>query len=140
LTAAGRALRLASVESPETRNPCPCCGHLTLRMPTGSHELCPVCFWEDDLVQLRWPDYSGGANRPALIDAQRTYADVGAKEARVTAYVRPPTPDEPIDPGWRPVDVVTDSFEPRGSGRAPWPEDRSVLYWWRPTFWRAPQD
>jgi hypothetical protein len=24
-----------------------------------------VCFWEDDGVQLRWPDWSGGANSPA---------------------------------------------------------------------------
>jgi hypothetical protein len=31
--------------------------------PPGSYEICPVCFWDDDLVQLRWPTYAGGANK-----------------------------------------------------------------------------
>ncbi|MFF1900798.1 CPCC family cysteine-rich protein [Streptomyces sp. NPDC058206] len=35
--------------------PCVCCGHLTLGEPPGSYEICSVCFWEDDRVQLRWP-------------------------------------------------------------------------------------
>ncbi|WP_448262693.1 CPCC family cysteine-rich protein [Microbacterium aurum] len=51
----------------QTVHPCPCCGHLTLGQPPGSYELCPVCFWEDDAVQLRWPTYPGGANRPSLM-------------------------------------------------------------------------
>lgn len=29
----------------------------------GSYEICPVCFWEDDRVQFRWPAMSGGANK-----------------------------------------------------------------------------
>lgn len=35
--------------------PCPCCGHLVHEAPPGSFQICPVCGWEDDLVQLRWP-------------------------------------------------------------------------------------
>jgi hypothetical protein len=38
--------------------------------------------------------------------------------------------------GWRPIDLERDSFEPEGKQDAPWPEDPTVLYWWRPTFWR----
>ncbi|MFJ2958342.1 CPCC family cysteine-rich protein [Streptomyces sp. NPDC087270] len=26
-----------------------------------SFEICPVCFWEDDGVQFRWPTLAGGA-------------------------------------------------------------------------------
>lgn len=36
----------------------------------GSFEICPVCFWKDGAVQLRWPDFAGGANRPSLIGSQ----------------------------------------------------------------------
>ncbi|MGA2529087.1 MAG: CPCC family cysteine-rich protein [Acidimicrobiales bacterium] len=25
-----------------------------------------MCFWQDDIVQLRWPDFAGGANRSSL--------------------------------------------------------------------------
>ncbi len=55
------------------RYPCPCCGRLVFDEPPGSYSICPVCFWEDDGVQLRWPDWAGGANKPSLIDAQRIY-------------------------------------------------------------------
>jgi len=32
---------------------------------------------------------------------------------------------------WRPIDADSDRFEPRGGHLALWPEDRTVLYWWR---------
>jgi len=44
--------------------PCPCCGHRIFDEPPGSCDICKICFWEDDNVQLRWPDYAGGANIP----------------------------------------------------------------------------
>ncbi len=55
------------------RYPCPCCGHRVLGETPGSYEICPVCFWEDDGVQFRWPAMSGGANKVSLIEAQRNY-------------------------------------------------------------------
>lgn len=116
--------------------PCPCCGHLTLGEPPGSYEICPVCFWEDDNVQLRWPTWAGGANKPSLIDAQRNFAAIGVCEERVLRHVRPPTQDEPREAGWRPI-VDEDNFEATGVKEAAWPDDLTVLYWWRPTFWRA---
>ncbi|SEE25211.1 hydrolase [Streptomyces griseus] len=113
--------------------PCPCCGHRTLG-EHGGYEICVVCFWEDDLAQMRWP-WSFGANAVCLVEAQRNYQRFGAMEERFLKRVRPPARDEPLDPGWRPIDPSRDSFEdPGSSGEAP--EDPSVLYWWRPTFWR----
>ncbi|MFD6137990.1 CPCC family cysteine-rich protein [Isoptericola sp. NPDC060257] len=117
--------------------PCPCCGHRVFDEPPGSYAICPVCFWEDDAVQLRWPDYGGGANSPSLIEAQQTYRLVGAMEPRFISKVRVPGPNEPLDADWRPIDLVIDDFEPRAITEEPWPDDDAALYWWRPTFWRA---
>ncbi|MFJ3395264.1 CPCC family cysteine-rich protein [Leifsonia aquatica] len=117
--------------------PCPCCGHLTLSDPPGSFEICAVCFWEDDAVQLRWPRYEGGANCPCLIESQRAYADYGAMEYRFSGVVRAATEQEPVESGWRPIDPEQDSFEADDDSDTEWPEDLTTLYWWRPTFWRA---
>lgn len=117
------------------RYPCPCCGHVVFEEPPGSYNICDVCFWEDDAIQLRWPDYAGGANKPSLIESQANFRQHGAMEPRFVDNVRPPADDEPLDPGWRPIDLRFDRFERGGFGG--WPSDLTVLYWWRPTFWRA---
>lgn len=117
--------------------PCPCCGHLVFDEPPGSYNICPICFWEDDNIQLRWPDWAGGANAPSLIEGQRNVAVMGAMEHGFTGIVRGASDDEAREDGWRPVDLQLDSFEPKGVSEAPWPQDLTVLYWWRPTFWRA---
>jgi hypothetical protein len=120
----------------KAKYPCPCCGHLIFDGPPGSFDICRVCFWEDDQVQLRWPDYGGGANGPSLIEAQRAYAELGAMEYRFTGLVRMATASEPVDDGWRPIDLAVDDFEPRGVAEARRLDDYTTLYWWRPTFWR----
>ena len=80
---------------PGYRRVCECCGHRTLRdLCPGSYEICPVCFWEDDLIQTRDPDFSGGANRPSLSEARRNYEMIGACEERALPHVRRPTDDE----------------------------------------------
>lgn len=71
-----------------------------------------------------------GANKVSLIEAQRNYQDFGACDRHGRPYVRPPAEDEPLDPAWRPIDLTRDSFEDWSA------EDRSVLCWWLPTFWR----
>jgi hypothetical protein len=76
---------------------CPCCGNLT--MPDdgsfpGSFVICPVCFWEDDDVQLDNPNFVGGANRPSLNQARANYRTLGAKDEKARSHVRPPREDE----------------------------------------------
>jgi hypothetical protein len=90
-----------------------------------------VCFWEDDAVQLRWPDWSGGANKPSLIEAQQNFRRFGACEERLVRHIRNAKDDEPLEPGWRLIDPLCDHFERPGEQEVPWPEDRTVLYWWR---------
>lgn len=126
------------MEATSSSYPCPCCGHLTFGEPPGSYDICDVCFWEDDRIQLRWPDWTGGANGPSLIEAQRTYAELGAMEFRFTGLVRKADTSEPVEDGWRPIDLAIDRFEPLNVAEAPWPSDETTLYWWRPRFWRRP--
>ena len=33
--------------------PCPCCGYLVFDEEPGSYSICPICYWEDDAVQLQ---------------------------------------------------------------------------------------
>ncbi len=73
--------------------PCRCCGHLTIG-EYNEFEICPVCFWEDDLIQARDPDYEGGANRVSLRQAQKNYAAFGACCEESLPHVREPLPEE----------------------------------------------
>ena len=50
--------------------PCPACGFLVFGEPPGSYDICSVCGWEDDHVQLRFPGMSGGANKSSLFTHQ----------------------------------------------------------------------
>jgi hypothetical protein len=76
------------------RRACPCCGYLTLEGDPGDYDVCKVCFWEDDPVQLRDPTYEGGANTVSLEQARINYRRHGAAELRFKDAVRPPLPGE----------------------------------------------
>ena len=85
--------------------PCPCCGYKTFdELPNGTYNICQVCFWEDDLVQLDNPDYSGGANKVSLRQAQKNFIEFGACEIEMIKHVRQPNPDEMRDDNWAPLD------------------------------------
>lgn len=49
--------------------------------------------------------------------------------------MRDATASEPVDEGWHVLDATNDNFELRDDDHAPWPEDSTTLYWWRPTYW-----
>jgi hypothetical protein len=50
--------------------PCPSCGFEVFSAPPGSYEICELCGWEDDHVQLRFPAMAGGANKASLAEHQ----------------------------------------------------------------------
>lgn len=84
--------------------PCPCCGYKTFDVPAnGSYDICPVCFWEDDPVQLKNPDYVGGANHISLRQAQKNFLEFGACEKNMKSHVRAPREDEARDEDWTPL-------------------------------------
>jgi len=77
------------------RWPCACCGCFTLEEAgRSSHQICPVCFWEDDGHQFRHPASTGGANRVSLEQAVSNYRLHGVSEPSFSDHVRPPTPEE----------------------------------------------
>ncbi|WP_092978661.1 CPCC family cysteine-rich protein [Actinopolyspora lacussalsi] len=119
--------------------PCPCCGRLVHDQPPGSYLICPVCGWEDDLIQLRWPHRTRGANRSSLVEAQ--YSQEVKSACNFCLGVKGCDPDRcwPSDPGFRFIDLDVDNFESLETVENEWPKDRTRLYWWRRTFWRGSQ-
>lgn len=74
---------------------CPCCFFKTLD-ERGEYEICSVCFWEDDGQDEYDVDVvRGGPNGAlSLTQARKNYRELGASEARLVVYVRPPQPEE----------------------------------------------
>ena len=118
--------------------PCPCCGYVVFEEPPGSYDICPICFWEDDISQLRFPAMGGGANRPSLAEAQAEFTRRGVIEERLRSYVRPAGPGDQRDPEWRPLGPTDDpeSPEPGRDYGDSYPADPTHLYYWRRTYWR----
>jgi hypothetical protein len=51
--------------------PCPSCGFLTVDDETyGTYNICEVCGWEDDQLQLANPCSGDGANSESLYESQ----------------------------------------------------------------------
>ena len=134
-----RSVGLLMVESnkPDAEYPCPCCGFLVFQDEPGSYDICPICFWEDDLSQLRFPKTTG-ANHVSLIEGQANYARAGVCELRFKDRVRAPDPAELREDGWRLLDPQTDRIEeplPGVDSGLTYPEDLTRLYYWRVSYW-----
>lgn len=78
----------------KTKYLCPCCGYRTLDDGPGRFDICPVCYWEDDIIQYDKPDYEGGANDISLNQARKNYKKIGAISEEYLNDVRPPLEDE----------------------------------------------
>jgi hypothetical protein len=74
---------------------CPCCKYLTLH-ERGRHEICPVCFWEDDGQDDVDADVDrGGPNRAlSLSQARQNYQAFGVSDRSFLHHVREPHPNE----------------------------------------------
>lgn len=84
---------------------CPCCGYKTFNnRPDGSYDICLVCFWEDDPIQLKDPDYEGGANNVSLRQGQKNFIAFGACEKDLIQNVRKATEEEQRDKDWKTLD------------------------------------
>jgi len=53
--------------------PCPVCGYHVFGNAPGSFEICDVCGWEDDAIQIRHPRMRGGANGGSIYDFQQRH-------------------------------------------------------------------
>ena len=76
--------------------PCPSCGFLVFSEPPGSYDICGICDWEDDGVQLVDPTYSGGANSDSLATSQnKILKSLPVEIVEHNGFRR--------DPQWRPL-------------------------------------
>jgi len=114
--------------------PCPACGYLSFREPPGSYDICDVCGWEADALQLEFATtLAGGANGLTLAEAQTRFAKSKSRLTRKVAVTALPRAQ---DPNWRPIDPARDRFpvcqdnEPELS-----PHSDETLYYWRDSFW-----
>jgi hypothetical protein len=106
---------------------------LTFDEPPGAYEICPICFWEDDISQLRFPSL-GGANHVSLIEGQKNFARFGACEERVMQFIRKISVSDKRDATWRPIDSSRDKFDiliPDKDCGGTYPSDSTQLYYWR---------
>ena len=72
---------------------CPVCGYYTFEEPAfGTHDICPVCCWEDDAQQYQYPTKAG--TNCSLMDARRNYKAFGACEKEKVSKARPPKQEE----------------------------------------------
>ena len=79
---------------------CPCCGYKTI---SDEYEACIICCWKYDLYQNSHPDDAGGPNMVSLREAQRNFAEFGAKSGKYRDVSRLPGSEDVRDPAWRPV-------------------------------------
>jgi hypothetical protein len=103
---------------------CPGCGFRTVSEDVyGSYEICPVCGWEDDAVQLANPCSEGGANKVSLNEHQK--------------YETSWTEKRPIyerDPHWRPLNEEEIAYFEAAKRREHWAfhaETAPELAYWR---------
>lgn len=76
--------------------PCPACGFVVNDEPSGCYDICGICGWEDDPIQLSHPRLRGGANGNSLAEHQlEAVADNPLAMAETIGYKR--------DPEWRPL-------------------------------------
>ncbi|MEO0913978.1 MAG: CPCC family cysteine-rich protein [Pseudomonadota bacterium] len=72
---------------PEPRHTCPCCDYVTLP-ERGNYLICPVCYWEDDGLDLDAPDTRSGPNIGMTIrEARQNFRNIGACELKMREHV-----------------------------------------------------
>lgn len=103
--------------------PCAACGFVVFAEPPGSYEICAVCGWEDDFVQLEAPGYAGGANRQSLAEYQKLVA------LRIAPLGVDVFKGSRRDTSWRPVSAGEDVSDRPGVSYEP--DDERVYYWRR---------
>ncbi len=79
---------------------CPCCGYRVFENFPGSYDACPICFWEDDISQLFYPELDGGTNHVSLMAAQVNFFQFGISERRFIEKVQQPNSKFNKDPLW----------------------------------------
>jgi hypothetical protein len=108
------------------RHPCPACGYYVFSEFNAQEEICPICFWQNDLTDLETMYEPVGPNNVSLEEAQQNFAKFGAVEERFAPKVRRPDETDIRAPKWRPLDRRKDTPRKINADSAKHEE----LYYW----------
>ncbi len=114
---------------------CPCGGHEVFGEAPGSFEICPICFWEDDVFQLYFPNQAGGPNPYSLMESQVNFVQFGACNREMVKNVRPVSTADTKDPLWFPLwEKPIELPDPNSDKSHPQHEQSiaKLCYWLRP--------
>ena len=93
---------------------CFICGYPTLD-ERCDWDICPICYWEDDVLVQGDEDRRSTANRMMVSEAQANYMLIGAISPEYVENVRPPTADEVRDRIWKPLSKALETAHQRRS-------------------------
>ncbi len=74
----------------DEQNQCPCCDYYSLAR-RSAHDVCPVCYWEDDGTDLGDMDELSRANHITLFDARHNFSAFGASDQAALSLVASPS-------------------------------------------------
>ena len=73
-------------EDPTPKFQCPCCDYITLP-ERGNYLICPICFWEDDGLDIEKPDESSGPNHMTLREGRENFGIYGACDLKMVKNI-----------------------------------------------------
>lgn len=83
---------------------CRCCGYITL--DSEIHDICSICWWQDDPACWNDLDEIGGANgKISLRKAQKNFIEFGACEKIMLDLIRTPNRADIRNPKWKPFEI-----------------------------------
>ena len=65
---------------------CPCCDYFTLE-ERGDYSICPMCFWEDDGLDVDELEQHSGPNHMTLREARKNFLELGACDRNAVRHV-----------------------------------------------------
>lgn len=74
---------------PEDRTPreqCPCCDYVTLP-ERNNYLICPICFWEEDGIDVDRLDIPSGPNHMTLREGRANFQRIGACDQKMLENV-----------------------------------------------------
>ena len=75
-------------KDPTPIDQCPCCDYITLA-ERGSYLICPICFWEDDGLDVDKLDTHSGPNYMTLREGRSNFVKYGACDLKMVKNVIP---------------------------------------------------
>jgi hypothetical protein len=115
---------------------CPCCGFKVFDDVPGSFEICPICYWEDEAKQLRYP-LETGANTFSLVQSQINFEKHNVSNPELKLLVRPVSSDDEKDPNWHKIDLKKDKIAIKSEDKIDvnvYPNDLTRLYYWEENY------